>query len=328
MAISFSIIVPIYNKAKYLKDCIDSILAQDYSDFEIITINDGSTDDSLNILNSYTDSRLKIVSVRNGGVSNARNIGIEKASKEYITFVDGDDRLRIDYLSSFSKDIQSSDSDVIIGGLTKIMPDGVCRVVCSALPAGPIKKKDFLGSYIPQMFSNEGIFGYVAAKFVRRSLLIDKKLMFNPALKLAEDLEFWSRVYQKAESFVISDCKGYLYVQGAENSSCNFTGQFISQLMIWVNILKNYPCDKEDDRHAVFRKINGIMEAHFLELSDLTLKSIESNLHILDEYKEGYSFDLNANTCSFLQRRIVKANKYAIWIYLNSRNLYHRLRQW
>lgn len=93
MAVSFSIIVPVYNKSRYLKDCIDSILAQSHTDFEIIAINDGSTDSSLDILNSYNDPRLKIVSVRNGGVSIARNLGIELATKEYITFVDGDDKL-------------------------------------------------------------------------------------------------------------------------------------------------------------------------------------------------------------------------------------------
>lgn len=119
MAVSFSIIVPVYNKSRYLKDCIDSILAQSHTNFEIIAINDGSTDNSLDILNSYDDSRLKIVTVKNGGVSRARNLGIDLATKEYITFVDADDKLSSDYLEVYSKTIEATDSDIIIGGLTK-----------------------------------------------------------------------------------------------------------------------------------------------------------------------------------------------------------------
>lgn len=172
MAVSFSIIVPVYNKSKYLRDCIDSILAQSHSDFEIIAVNDGSTDSSLDILNSYEDARLKTVSVCNSGVSKARNIGIELATKEYVTFVDSDDKLSRTYLESFSKAIELAKSDIIIGGLTKVHPDGGRHIVRSTLPVGVIAKKDFFDNFIAQMFLNEGIFGYVAAKFVRRSILV------------------------------------------------------------------------------------------------------------------------------------------------------------
>lgn len=164
MAVSFSIIVPVYNKSRYLKDCIDSILAQSHTNFEIIAINDGSTDNSLDILNSYDDSRLKIVTVKNGGVSRARNLGIDLATKEYITFVDADDKLSSDYLEVYSKTIEATDSDIIIGGLTKILSNGTYHIVSCTLPIGIITKKLFLDNYFSQMFSNEGILGYVAAK--------------------------------------------------------------------------------------------------------------------------------------------------------------------
>lgn len=88
-----SIIVPIYNVENYLGRCLDSILAQEYEDFEIIAINDGSTDNSLTILQEYAekDNRISIIDKINNGVSSARNVGLSQARGEYIGFVDPDD---------------------------------------------------------------------------------------------------------------------------------------------------------------------------------------------------------------------------------------------
>lgn len=327
MAVSFSIIVPVYNKSKYLRDCIDSILTQSHSDFEIIAVNDGSTDSSLNILNSYDDSRLKTVTVCNGGVSKARNIGIELSTKEYVTFVDGDDKLSKDYLESFSKAIELAESDIIIGGLTKVHSYGEYHIVRSTLPVGVIAKKDFLDNFIAQMFINEGIFGYVAAKFVRRSILVKHGLRFDSTIKLAEDLDFWSKAYLKVNTITISDCNGYLYLQGTENSTYNLSGQHLSQLIIWTSILKNYTPGNNNQSQVVFRKINGIIEAYFLELSKLTLTNIKNNLRIVHGYVDCYSGDLKQNTDNFLQSQIAKSNIYVLWLYLKCRKLYHKLRK-
>ena len=89
-----SIIVPIYNISKYISKCIESILNQTYENFELILVNDGSTDDSLNVIEKYAyDSRIKIFSKVNGGLSDTRNYGIKKSTGDYIMFVDGDDFL-------------------------------------------------------------------------------------------------------------------------------------------------------------------------------------------------------------------------------------------
>ena len=88
-----SIIVPVYNVDNYLRDCLNSILGQTYTNIEIICINDGSTDNSLEILNEYKDkdSRITVISQLNGGLSAARNAGLEVAKGEWVTFVDSDD---------------------------------------------------------------------------------------------------------------------------------------------------------------------------------------------------------------------------------------------
>ena len=88
-----SVIIPVYNIEKYLKKCLDSVTNQTFSDIEIICVNDGSTDNSLSILEEYAkkDNRIKIINKENGGLSSAWNAGLNEVSSEYVTFVDGDD---------------------------------------------------------------------------------------------------------------------------------------------------------------------------------------------------------------------------------------------
>ena len=99
-----SVIVPIYNVEKYLAKCLDTILAQTFSDIEIICVNDGSTDNSRKILSEYAkkDSRIKIVDKKNGGLSSARNAGMKVAQGEFISFIDSDDWIDETLLSKSS----------------------------------------------------------------------------------------------------------------------------------------------------------------------------------------------------------------------------------
>lgn len=110
-----SIIIPVYNVEQYLRKCLDSILNQTFQDYEVICVNDGSTDNSLGILNDYAsnDKRFIIISKDNEGVSVARNIGIEKAQGKYIQFVDGDDWLEPECLELTYNKIKDSDLDII-----------------------------------------------------------------------------------------------------------------------------------------------------------------------------------------------------------------------
>ena len=112
-----SVIVPVYEAEKYLKDCIESILNQTFSDFELILVDDGSTDCSSDICRIYQerDERVKVIYKENGGVSSARNAGIEVSRGEYITFVDSDDYLVLDSLEILHKDIINYEADISCG---------------------------------------------------------------------------------------------------------------------------------------------------------------------------------------------------------------------
>lgn len=109
--IKYSFIVPVYNTEKYLKKCLDSLVNQKYKDFEIIIVNDGSTDNSINIINDYSKKYKNIIVIdqKNGGLSHARNEGVKKARGEYILFVDSDDYVETKLLSEIDKKIEGLD---------------------------------------------------------------------------------------------------------------------------------------------------------------------------------------------------------------------------
>lgn len=109
--VKFSIIVPVYNVEKYLEDCLESILKQTYDDFEVIVVNDGSTDNSQKVIDNYAkrDNRIKAFKKKNGGVSDARNYGISKAKGEYFIFVDSDDTINDKLLEKLDKEIKKYD---------------------------------------------------------------------------------------------------------------------------------------------------------------------------------------------------------------------------
>ena len=105
----FSIIIPVYNTEKYLEKCLDSIINQSYQNMEIIVVNDGSTDNSKDILFTYQNKYPKLINVYekiNGGLSDARNYGVSKASGDYLLFVDSDDYIESDLLLNISKNIK------------------------------------------------------------------------------------------------------------------------------------------------------------------------------------------------------------------------------
>lgn len=114
--ILISVIVPVYNVEKYLRECIDSILIQTFVDFEIILVDDGSTDSSGEICDEYheKDSRIKVFHKNNGGLSSARNKGLDEAKGDYVCFIDSDDTIAKDYLEKLLKAVKTNDADMAL----------------------------------------------------------------------------------------------------------------------------------------------------------------------------------------------------------------------
>lgn len=209
-----SIIMPLYNKEKYVRKSIESILQQTFEDFELIIIDDGSTDSSLAICQSFNDSRIHITSVKNGGVSKARNIGLDYAKGNYITFIDADDYVD----SHFLEKMYNRDYQVIIGGLTKVSKsyENIGEIIPNLL--GSVSIDIVCNSFYNEQITS-GIFGFVASKFIKREIIEKNKIRFDENIKLAEDYDFFLKVYSNIDKiYFINNCL-YYYIQETENSA-------------------------------------------------------------------------------------------------------------
>lgn len=131
-----SIIIPVYNVSKYLRACLDSVINQTYKDLEIICINDGSTDDSLEILKEYADkdNRIIIIDKKNAGVSAARNDGIDKAKGEYLFCIDSDDYIDSNFIEIFYNNAKNNDSDLVVLSTFWSLDKRINKDYHSALP--------------------------------------------------------------------------------------------------------------------------------------------------------------------------------------------------
>ncbi|WP_122819324.1 glycosyltransferase family 2 protein [Varibaculum vaginae] len=118
-----SVVIPVYNVEKYLHVCLDSVLAQSYTNLQVILVNDGSCDASLAIAESYNDSRLEVFSKSNGGLSSARNYGLARARGDYLCFVDSDDALHPDFVRLLLDGILQTQADLAVCGLARFSCD-------------------------------------------------------------------------------------------------------------------------------------------------------------------------------------------------------------
>lgn len=183
-----SIVVPVYNAEAYLASCLDSILNQRYKNFEVIIVNDGSTDASLGICESYCgrDERIKVITTTNGGASSARNYGIESAAGEWIAFVDADDSVSDNWLELYINNIEGVDLVA-----QKMIPIG------SYIDTDRSLELEYCGSIqqgVSSMF-NTYMFGSVCNKLFKTQIINDANIRFNNAIKFRED-----------EVFVMSYC--------------------------------------------------------------------------------------------------------------------------
>lgn len=198
-----SIIVPVYNGDKYLSRCVDSILNQTFHDWELLLIDDGSTDKSGEICDEYAikDKRVKVFHKGNGGVSSARNVGLNNAKGEWITFIDSDDEIPKD---AFTDDCRSFTEDLIIGAYY-VREGEKLHHMC--LRPGLYNKKNILEFYIENV--SAPIFGVVWGKLFKNRQC--KGLNFDTNMKIGEDTLFVMQYLQRVADLRIINKDVYVY---------------------------------------------------------------------------------------------------------------------
>lgn len=182
-----SVVVPLYNKEKSITKCIESVLRQSYREIEIIVVNDGSTDMSLNRVNSLTDERIKVFSYSNSGVSKARNIGISQSSGDYIAFLDADDYWEKDYLLEMMDVITANPDCALFGARQYIVSSG--QISLSRI--GRLNKNRLLITDDYFKYAKDAILFHASGIIVNKKFIVDNGLRFDERLKFGEDLDFY-----------------------------------------------------------------------------------------------------------------------------------------
>lgn len=239
-----SVIVAIYNVENFLNKCIDSIIKQSYNNIEIILVNDGSTDNSKEICDKWAekDNRIKIINKLNGGLSDARNMGIEKSSGEYICFIDGDDYIDKDMIFKMFKAIRENEAEISICNRYHVFENGNTFIKFEQ------KEKEIIMTSeeaIFQMNSFKSFDMSACTKMFKRELFEDIEF---PKGKISEDFYVMYKLFDKADKIVSISDPLYFYYQrnGSITKNKKFNYDFISaayEQCIFVE--KKYPNLKE-----------------------------------------------------------------------------------
>ena len=309
-----SIIVPVYNVEKYLEKCVNSIVNQTYKNLEIILVDDGATDSSGKLCDKLAkiDNRIKVYHKENGGLSDARNYGVERATGDYIGFVDSDDYIDSEMYGKLYEAIKKENVDVAECNLKIIYPDRE-ELFTEQNYYNVCTKQEYLKEYL----KIEKIFGSACVRLIKSD--ITKKLKF-PVGKLYEDTYYAYDLIEKVDRYVIMNNPYYNYLM-RENSITNtkFNPRIFDLIEIvekfHKTIYENYPGLKEA---ADCRK----MYAYFSVLNSILL---EENYRDNEYYSEILSY-FKRNYISLLKNKYInRSRKLSVTLIKLNIDLYRKV---
>jgi glycosyltransferase involved in cell wall biosynthesis len=271
--VPLSIIVPIYNKAPYLRACVDSILAQTFQAFELLLINDGSTDDSAAIcqLLAASDDRVQVLQQPNAGVSSARNKGLDAARGEFIGFVDADDVIEPQMYAQLLRNARESGAHISVCATRKHLPGGRPPSALVAQPRQLLNRTEAIGSLLEEAFS-----GSVCDKIYHRSLLRD--LRFRGTLY--EDVYFNFLALSSSHQVVVDPTPLYTYLVRQSSASMS---KFSRRYMDVFSVAKSI---SEKTRTTVPKLTNQAIRYRFmLNMFLLNLILLTSRSKYSEEYQ-------------------------------------------
>lgn len=278
-----SIIVPVYNVEEYLDKCVQSLVRQTYSNLEIILIDDGATDSSGSVCDKWAskDERVKVIHTENRGLSAARNTGIDNSVGYFLCFVDSDDWIEPDMVSSLVENIILCNADISSCGLKKDY-DEQKIVFNKQLGDKVIKQKQMFH----EILCNENVYGYVCNKLFLREIV--NNLRFDETLFSQEDMDFTMKYLEKCKKCVYTESEYYHYRQRRESMTgeLGYSSRKLSIIEVYERAMYYYRKYCPEDLFIVERnylKLNinilGRMKISKYKNQDLK-KSLKSNIDL------------------------------------------------
>ena len=283
-----SVIVPVYKVEDYIRECIDSILAQTYTDFELILVDDGSPDDCGRICDDYAkgDNRIKVVHKVNGGISSARNAGLEVAKGEWIMHVDGDDWIEPDMIESLIEAAQITGADMVIGDFVKYGPSAGYN----KLPTWSSDKKKSMTNYIAYVMTT--IWGSIA----KRSLYADHSLKSPDGISYCEDFHLIVRLCHFANKIVNVHRPFYHYRYRPTSIMSNMNGKTeADEQWVYQDTIRFF---KEQGVYEDYRRV---MSWRVLKSAQELLLDPAGHKRFMELFNDGREFIFS---CPFVNRKI------------------------
>lgn len=294
-----SVIVPVYRVEQYLPQCIDSILAQTFTDFELLLIDDGSPDSCGKICEEYAlkDKRIRVFHQENAGVSIARNKGLTEALGRYIMFVDSDDYVLPGYIQDLFSELPDKENGVVVGSVVKLYPDE--RMKPCELPNLNLSSKD---KYRVLTELTDKNIGYPHSKLYCMDIIKKHQISFLPTVSLLEDLFFLLDYIQYADFVLVRNISNYVYRVGHSTNALSICSKSLDEE---YRVFQNYYhrivcyqkkyCIQSEELKTVFGELKIFFHRTFFAL-------------YAREYTQNHSYKMRL---SFLKE---VTNKYSDWI--------------
>ena len=275
--IKISVIIPIYNAEKYLEKCLDSIISQSLKEIEIICVNDGSTDNSLEILKKLQleDKRIIVINKKNGGSSSARNAALKVARGEYCLNIDSDDWIEQGYFKAIYEKAKKNEVDILI---TDMIFDYQTDTKENEIKIDLKLEEDKVisGKEYVKIFFTNNFYGYTWNKLIKRKLYIENNLCYDEEIFLLEDVELLMMLAYYAKKIGKLNRGYYHYIIGENNGSNKIKIKLLYDRITCFNkLIKFYKEKKEEKIIKIIEKAN---------ILTMIPNILENNYEIFKEY--------------------------------------------
>lgn len=279
-----SVVIPVYNSEKYLRDCLESVKKQTFEDFEVLLINDGSTDSSGKICDDYAkkDSRIKVFHKKNEGVSIARNLGVENAKSEWICFVDSDDTILEDHLENFNLNADLNCDIVFQNFLVKNKNNNLENI-----SSGNYTKESFLKSFKIYPLSPW-------SKLYKKFFILNHNVFFDPDFFYGEDSLFNIKYLCYVDQIKVISNETYIYRDTPSSLSKKKLGDYNKNLKFFIQLNGELTVLTNGNDiirlNALLIPQEKLLKALFLDLTFSEKERFQKFNRLLKEYKKEFLY--------------------------------------
>ncbi|MFP3123365.1 glycosyltransferase [Ectobacillus funiculus] len=342
MSRKVSVIIPVYNAERYITQCIESLLSQTLLECEFIFVNDGSKDNSRQIIENYTklDDRVKLINQKNQGVSIARNVGLLSAIGEYVGFVDADDYIERDMYEILYNSAKQSDCDIVVSNFESEI-EGHTVITKYPFPVDTVLKRDYIEEEILPYFLKTDDLNTACNKIYRNKVIKENNVKFPDKVALGEDGMFNMRFFSNATIMKYIDYTGYHYREVVGSATRNISEKdYFSRALEVYNLelpeIYSGRTDKEKVRQLksikLLNSVISYIHIYFMPSKDVSfnkrykyVKNMIGNKHIRESlpiyYSELYSALGRYEKCVIdLIKRKSTLGLYCVTVYSRFRN--------